>query len=477
MKKTFVIIFLSTINLFYSQDKTISFNVKKGEELLQYKISKQGQPFIVMGKEGKDLTIISYDSLLNLNYEKSFKSSYKGLPGFFGRGMYSSPIYYDLRVSIDGKYAVSENDKKIFYPDGRIIDTKIESFFYPKDIDHNSSFISNENLCIIGKEMIEVKKGKYEKSDNSIFLFRNLNDLNVKKTEFKTPKIESNQEVLKWGLSSYHKNFFFMVNKELNKERTNDKYNIVKYDYNGEILSLKSVEIKLNKKYFTASFNGFGAYAISYTGMASRHEMSSTATGNIYTDLKNNDFYIYGLYTNDKDNDFYQSTFGGFYIHKFNSEGELIWKMEKPIVDTKDFNKNSLCFHMQVDFYNLNNGQIGFAISKSNNSNFAHLFSLNEKDGKIIKSKKIEFKVNDLMREGIKNGSFPTGFNSETIIGKNNGNIETLFSTFFNPKIESFFKKNKATKLNYKTNITENGVFLIEEDNKNNKFRILKFNN
>ena len=94
--------------------------------------------------------------------------------------MYSSPIYYDLRVSIDGKYAVSENDKKIFYPDGRIIDTKIESFFYPKDIDHNSSFISNENLCIIGKEMIEVKKGKYEKSDNSIFLFRNLNDLNVK---------------------------------------------------------------------------------------------------------------------------------------------------------------------------------------------------------------------------------------------------------------------------------------------------------
>ena len=39
-----------------------------------------------------------------------------------------------------------------------------------------------------------------------------------------------------------------MVNKELNKERTNDKYNIVKYDYNGEILSLKSVEIKLDKK-------------------------------------------------------------------------------------------------------------------------------------------------------------------------------------------------------------------------------------
>ena len=41
----------------------------------------------------------------------------------------------------------------------------------------NTTISFSEDVKVAGKD---VKKGKYEKSDNSIFLFRNLNDLNVK---------------------------------------------------------------------------------------------------------------------------------------------------------------------------------------------------------------------------------------------------------------------------------------------------------
>lgn len=43
-------------------------------------------------------------------------------------------------------------------------------------------------------------------------------------------------------------------------------------------------------------------------------------------------------------------------------------------------------------------------------------------------------------------------------------------------QIANFFKSQIKSKLNYDTSITKNGIFIIEENVKENSFRLMKFN-
>lgn len=265
------------------------------------------------------------------------------------------------------------------------------------------------------------------------------------------------------------------MSKDLNKERTVDIYNIVGYNMSNEIISTVSIPVMLENKYFSPSSNGFGESTVVQDEHTSKHSLSESATGNVYVDLKNKIFYIYGLYTDTIDKDFYNSKFSGFYICKYTFEGKLIWKIEKEISDEKEFNKNTVAYFMDFHFFHLNDNQLGFGIKKTKDE-FAFINEIDAEKGEITRDAKVTYKVDNILLYGIRGGSFPTGYSVDKIFGDNNLNMFTIYANFFNPKVADFFKSQIKSKFNYDTSITKNGIFIIEENVKENSFRLMKFN-
>jgi hypothetical protein len=201
--------------------------------------------------------------------------------------------------------------------------------------------------------------------------------------------------------------------------------------------------------------------------------LSEFATGNVYVEGNNEFFYIYGLYSNTKSSQINKVNFNGFYIYKYNSDGELVWKNEKEIVDSKGFNTTQRPIAVSVDFVLINGNQIGLNMS-SFHEKYAQMFLLNSVDGKIIKNKKYDFKIEALKLNAIRVKAFPTGYTISSYENKN-FDINTAFASFLNPKIDEFLKTKTKEDLNYNAKITKDAIYIIEEDTEQNDFKLLKF--
>jgi hypothetical protein len=125
-------------------------------------------------------------------------------------------------------------------------------------------------------------------------------------------------------------------------------------------------------------------------------------------------------------------------------------------------------------FFKLNGGQLGMRISNSKH-NYAHMFLLNDADGKITKTKKVEFKVSIIELNGIRGTSFPTGYSFKETFGKNNLNVDTFFAEFASPKVAEFFKSVKDKSHNYNSYVLADGVYILEENLTSKAFRLMKF--
>ncbi|WP_337966341.1 hypothetical protein [uncultured Flavobacterium sp.] len=477
-KNFYFSVFLFSMFSFFAkaQDKVVEFKLADKNKLLGFDFVKNGTVYIVTGREKSpksEVKIVCYDSLLNVRYSKDILSNYKGLPAFFGRGMNDRPIYYDIIGTTSGKLAIANKDKMVFDDNGNVKDFTFEDIENVDQMYTRFEFFNDDYAFLLG-EKINNKKKKKEHEEYQIHR-RSLNDFSTQLYDFTPPKFNKEKEIEKWGLGSFFNDRFYMMNKDLNKERTVDIYNILGYNMNSEIISTVSIPLKLENKYFSPSNNGFGEFTIIQDEHTSKHSLSESATGNVYVDIKNKIFYIYGLYSNTIDEDFYNSKFSGFYIFKYSFEGNLIWKIEKEISDEKQFNKNTVAFFMNVDFFYLNDNQFGFGIKKTKD-NFAFMYEIDSKKGQITKDVKVTYKVDNILLNGIRGGSFPTGYSVDEIFGDNNVDINTIYANFLNPKVADFFKTQMKSKRNYETSITKNGIFIIEENVKENSFRLMKFN-
>lgn len=130
---------------------------------------------------------------------------------------------------------------------------------------------------------------------------------------------------------------------------------------------------------------------------------------------------------------------------------------------------------MDVDFFYLNDTQFGFGIKKTKD-NFSFMYEVDSEKGQITRDAKVTYKVDNILLNGIRGGSFPTGYSVDKIFGDNNVDMFTIYANFLNPKVADFFKSQMKSKRNYETSITKNGIFIIEENVKENSFRLMKFN-
>ncbi|MBF6607664.1 MAG: hypothetical protein ITG00_02880 [Flavobacterium sp.] len=457
-----------------AQDKSVEFKPAEKHKFVGWEHTSNGLFYIVTGKAKSDVTINSYDADLNLAYEKNIETSYKGLSGSFGGGMNDLPEYYDLYASKTGQYAVSYEDRLIIDRSGKTTKLNYVHEDESGEIHSYFTFYSDDYMCYLGKKP-STGRGKNKIDDPNIYLFRrSISDQSTKLITLPIPEIATDEEKLKFGLHSYTKDGFYIVNKQLDKVNAVDIYNILNYNYDGQLISSKQLDVRLNGKYFAASNCGFGSSTIIYSQNTTTHRLSDNATGNIYIDQEKQVYYVFGVYTNSKDTNLYNSKNNGFYVKKFSFDGQLIWDSENEIND-KDYNKNAVSFHTQLSFFKLNDGKLGIRISNSKH-HYAHMFLLNELNGEVLKNKKTEFDVSVIKLNGIRGGSFPTGYSNKTDFGGNSLNVDTFFAAFASDKVDAFFKSVKDRKNNYNAFVLENGIYVLEENPDKDLFRLMKFN-
>ncbi len=455
-----------------SQDKVVEFSPPEKHKFVGREHTSNGLFYIVTSKAKSDVTINSYDADLSLVYEKNFKTSYKGLSGSFGGGMNDAPEYYELYASETGQYAVSYEDRFFIDRSGKTTKFNFEHKDESGEIVSYFTFFSDDYACYLGKKP-STGRGKNKVDDNNIYLFRrSISDQSTKLISLPIPEIATDEKELKFGLHSYAQDGFYIINKQLDKVNAVDIYNILKYNYDGQLISYKKLEVKLDGKYFAASNCGFGSSTIIYSNYTTTHRLSDNATGNVYIDQQKQVYYVFGVYTNSKDMNLYNSKNNGFYVKKFSFDDQLIWDSENEIKD-KDYNKNAVSFHTRLSFFKLNDGKLGIRISNSKH-NYAHMFLLSELNGEVLKNEKTEFDVSVIKLNGIRGGSFPTGYSNKSDFGSNNLNVDTFFAAFASEKVAEYFKSVKDLKNNYNCYVLENGIYVLEE-NPDKEFRLMKF--
>jgi len=489
--KTFVLLIIfGHLTGIEAQEKSVEFELSGKQKLVFNQTTLEGNSALVIwNKKGSEnnTEIFNYDRNLDLKYKTTVTSKFKDKSGYFGGAAKRKVVYYELFLTRNGKYAFSNTDRFLLNNMGEFKAYNFDDDNESDKIEDLISFRSEDYTCFIGPKL---DKGRRSSKPNDIYFFRrNNNDLS--KQIFSFPKTYyGEKEYYHLSLAGVGEDNFYTVVKDLNEENTVNTYHLVSYNYNAEVNSNISIKVKLDKKFFMSSNNGGGQTTISSHNSnpfsssgdilnnmsTTTHRLDADSTGNIFIDEANEVVYIYGLYTNKKDDDFYNASFGGFYIHKYRFTGEVIWKSQNAIVDRNDFNKVAVTYFVNVDFFKINENQLGFSVSKSNTKKYVHFFLLNDSDGEVEKNKKMKFEVNQLRFAGMKQGlAFPAGHQIKSKFGNAYLDLRTLFATYINPEINNYLYSNKKEALNYKTTVSLNGIYILEENEKENKYKLMKF--
>jgi hypothetical protein len=389
-----------------------------------------------------------------------------------------------MEFAKESNYSWTRHDKLIFNEKG---DQKLDPFV---SSDNNKEFetvfkiFSGNYECNFGY-VLEKKQKKEDKYKENYFYRLSLEDLSQKLVKIDFPKfpflIKGETEKKKkddketWGIVNYNKSQFLMLNKQYSKLRDEDQYNIAFYDYDGNLKKSLNLHLELKDKYFSSSKTGFGGVKFIYSPMVSVGLMEKSATGNLYLEADNESFYIYGLYTNRKNGDVNIVSYNGFYIYKFNAAGELIWKQEKEIEDDR-FNSKQRPIAVTSNFIKKPNGQFSFVID-SFYEKYALMFDIDGKLGTVSNFKDLEFKIEGNRLEGINVSTFPTGYFLKELYPNLHFDKYTLFAMNLNPKISDYLAQYKTSKedINFNTQITNEGFFIIQENEKSDEIKLLKF--
>lgn len=486
MKKILsLFLFVCVLNL-NAQDKVLDFKFKEKYKYLNNYTSNIGLNYVISGskKNNGDVNISCFDKNLDLVYQKDYNSNFRGLGSFFGRGVSTPNIFYKLELSKDSNYSWTQHDNFIFNGKGEYKLNDFDSSEKNKEFETVFQIMSGNNACYFGY-VLDKKINKDEKYNDNYFYKVNLNDLSKKLVKIDFPKFpllikgEMNKKIDKketWGISSYNKDQFLMLNKQYSKLRNEDQYNIAIYDYDGNLKKSLNLYLKLDNKYFSSSNTGFGNVKIVFSPNVSAGYMGKSATGNIFIEGDNEFFYVYGIYTNVKNSDVNAVNYHGFYIYKFNSKGELVWKQEKAIND-KRFNAKQRPFVITSNFMKKPNGQLSFNVDNFYEK-YALMFLLDDKDGKLIQSDDINFKIEGNRLEGINVSAFPTGYSVKETYPNLHFDLNTLYAMYLQPKIADYLKQyiNSKEDINFNSEITKEGIYVIQENEKTESIKLLKFN-
>jgi hypothetical protein len=458
------------------------------------------QQVITEEKIEKDCKAIDFVFSLNSNIISVAK--YKPVGGLVA----ADYIYYLSNYDKDGnKMLVSDNNKLYTYYMS-YTDNSIYTFDITKGILSSKPIvISNKKTFHIDKSIIKksfpINHTKLtsknlvsltDKKGYGIFDLRKddiyFNVLNYETNNFNTniikfdltkligPNFIKPEENVGCSLNVNYEGSFDLITKSITNDYKSVKLYKRRISEKGE--TLKEIELKLDlpdNNVFIYSDSHAGNYTFR-TNSGFPYFADDLAINNYIEDSSNGDIFVYGLFADKPEKLNVFNNIKGYYIFKFDANGNKIWESINPIIDS-DLNKKD---GLSSVFVNLKviNDKLFFNIKIFGLKDFFNGTFLSKESGKILNTKNFEFsetfsQVFDEYQLFKINKDYKTDIN----LKRKKFSFETIALLNFDNRILNYIKSvDSKREVKFYTFISKDGIWLTETVDKE-YYKIIYFEN
>lgn len=433
-----------------------------------FTVDSNGKKTVVFENDNKLFATFSKTEETYRTSEAKDQRSFK----FVSNGQ-EQPVAKEKYNGINFKYFGNYNRNNIFDASGRIDDFSgaFNDFYILGFTDSKNSWriknIEKEDTYL---EVVEIKSGSKKR-------------FKLEKPDFKLLKgdqFAKNDYEITFACRLNNNENFDLITKSLSADfQTTTLYKSI-YNFEGKRIKTQPFTIKLDNKYFITSNNGGGPrYDTSTQSMQSSRFVNGSyaldvlSINNYYEDNQNGDMYIYGLFTDEAPKKIDgKTTPKGFYVFKFDKDGNKLWESVNNI-DSKDYFekiRESSAFQVNLIPYNKN---LIFSASVNAFTEFTNAAVVDKNSGAVIKSSFIEYN-NNLSHDKLSYFISNT-YDCKELRNKTFSQI-SFAAISINLKVKDYLKSvpEKGDRLYYETLYSDEGVWLIETNNKKS-YKVILF--
>lgn len=364
--------------LLHSQTKQIEVDLE--ESVVDLGFNTDGSFYIVDGKKPKMIILYKGNRILRFSNDLS-KKDQDIKPDIKFEVEASSPTGETFKIS-ESKMSRGNLFSGYNFSDHYLVQEGVMSQLVKRKevkskIKSKVSFLTDKYSFYLGNE----KKGLDLKSKGKVEVIR-MNNNNLEKDFF---TLQLPNDLISFGeeviveLAALKKDSFILALKDMNEDLNKSVYNLVEYNFDMEFISSTSVNVNLEGKCFMASNNGAGRMSKNVsTGVT---VLTKGAISNVhYTE---EGFYIYGVFTDKKKKINSTTIPKGFYIHKFDKEGKLLWKENKLVDKGNLFNDKQFGPNIDLDLYE-SKDRVALSFTLSLKKGSSVFYEFNKENGTIL---------------------------------------------------------------------------------------------
>ena len=464
MKKNILFLILLTMNIGHSQKLIIDEKYEKNNHPVGFNFLPKSNKLII--NKGQNYSVSTSDNINNI-YEYDSEGNKKTI---IENVNLMSPIYSDTENTFNAaEYSkLRGNYQYKFYQENKVSSLyhrkSFKSFSYDQIIGSNfndkySIYLSNED----GKDRLDILKNEVYVEIYEIFTEKKkrIKIQNFNKERLLKPDNIKYSEELSFSLKITDNEHFEIITKSISKDYKSTTLYRTIYDFDGKLI--KDITYKINVKEDFLIYSNSDA---TYTKQG-KHDSNVLIFGN---DLAINNFiidkednvFIYGL-TGKKSrelNDYNETS--GFYIFKFDKEGNKIWEYIKNNIEDSKLLNDKFPLSRLNSTLSINGNNVIFSVGTNFNNEFFHYAVVNKNDGNLFKYGKVVFKEKSLTMADFYS-LIPEHYklsSNKNILTNRNG----LIAADYDVSIQNFINK-LSDKVYVNVQFSVDGTWLIESDN------------
>lgn len=252
------------------------------------------------------------------------------------------------------------------------------------------------------------------------------------------------------------------------------------YDFEGKKIKELPLTLKLSDKIFVTSDNYGGPKDFNTTPAhpgypfdVVRVTLGTMSINHYFIDKTTGDIYVYGIYGEKAPKEINGGVSPkGFYVFKFDKNGIKLWESVNKIDGKEFFEKINMTSRLQVNLLEYNKN-LSFSVSVNDFTEFSYSTIVDKSTGSISKINFIEYNNNtsNLKSKAFVNNSYVSGEFKNKVFSQ-----MTFVAMIVNPNVMSYVKSvsKEGKKLYYETVICDEGIWLVQTDNKES-YKILLF--
>lgn len=272
---------------------------------------------------------------------------------------------------------------------------------------------------------------------------------------------------------------FDIITKSVSSDFSTTTLYKTTYDFKGIKIKELPISLTLKDKFFVVSDNLGGPKDFNSTMATPSFPFSTVyvklgalSINHYFEDRVNGDIYVYGIFSDKPTKEIDGGCDPkGFYVFKFDKDGKKLWESINKIESKDFFEKIHDSAKLQINLLEYNKNLL-FSVSVNDFTEFSNATTVDKSTGAISKISFIEYNNST---HNLKDREFIT--NSYVCDIKNKVFSQLTFvGMIANPNVEKYIKSvpSNGNKLYYETVFSDQGLWLVESDNKE-YYKVLLF--